>query len=245
MKFKPKHALAAVALAIAGQASAQVIHDLPGTGNSSMYFIALDEVLGRSYFTEMVANAGSTTTGILHMDDLVSNPSGTWTFSQDQPFDYDNPAIMANLKGATRFTASFPGLIRAQPHHYFQYYAEDEWKMAAGLTLNLGIRYDLDTEVWNKERKNDLSWYPKILPYVNFANRGDNNNVSPRLGMAWDVRNDGKNVVRAGYGRLYNMIMNGTPGAETTTLLQTSISIANPTYPDPYGGRSPAMALLS
>jgi len=34
--------------------------------------------------------------------------------------------------------------------------------------------------------------------------------------------------------------MNGTPGAETTTLLQTSISINNPTYPDPYGGRTPA-----
>ena len=30
------------------------------------------------------------------------------------------------------------------------------------------------------------------------------------------------------------------PGAETTTLLQTSISITNPTYPDPYGGRTPA-----
>ena len=34
--------------------------------------------------------------------------------------------------------------------------------------------------------------------------------------------------------------MNGTPGAEETTLRQTAISISNPTYPDPYGGRSPA-----
>ena len=75
---------------------------------------------------------------------------------------------------------------------------------------------------------------------MNFSTRGDKNNWSPRLGVAWDVRNDGRNVVRAGYGRLYNTIMNGTPGAETTTLLQTSISIANPAYPDPYGGRTPA-----
>src|SRR5439155_16670947 len=79
-----------------------------------------------------------------------------------------------------------------------------------------------------------------ILPLVNFQNRGDDNNVSPRIGLAWDVRNDGKTVVRAGYGRLFNTIMNGTPGAEETTLRQTSISISNATYPDPYGGRSPA-----
>jgi hypothetical protein len=46
--------------------------------------------------------------------------------------------------------------------------------------------------------------------------------------------------VRAGYGRLFNTIMNGTPGAEETTLRQTSISINNPSYPDPYLGRSPA-----
>ena len=58
--------------------------------------------------------------------------------------------------------------------------------------------------------------------------------------MAWDLRNDGRNVLRAGYGRLFNTIMNGTPGAETTTLLQTSISINNPAYPDPYQGRTPA-----
>jgi len=106
--------------------------------------------------------------------------------------------------------------------------------------MNLGLRYELDTLIWNKDRKNDGSFYPRILPFVNFQNRGDNNNVSPRLGLAWDVRNNGKTVVRAGYGRLFNTIMNGTPGAEETTLRQTAISISNPSYPDPYGGRSPA-----
>ena len=155
-------------------------------------------------------------------------------------FRSTSPATLATLTGATRFQASFPGLIRTQPHHYYQVYAQDEWKVSSTVTMNLGLRYERDTLIWNENRKNDGSFYPRVLPYVNFQNRGDDNNVSPRLGLAWDVTGDGRSVVRAGYGRLFNTIMNGTPGAEETTLRQTSISINNPSYPDPYQGRSPA-----
>jgi hypothetical protein len=108
------------------------------------------------------------------------------------------------------------------------------------ITLNLGhalrARY-VDLEQGSQERRLVLSAHPAVRK---FPGPRDGNNVSPRLGLAWDVRNNGKTVVRAGYGRLFNTIMNGTPGAEETTLRQTAISISNPTYPDPYGGRSPA-----
>jgi hypothetical protein len=171
-------------------------------------------------------------------EDAQGNPSGTWTFVADQPFDPTSAASLATLTGASRFQASFPGLIRTQPHHYYQVYAQDEWKVSTRVTLNLGLRYERDTLIWNENRKNDGSFYPRILPLVDFSKRGDDNNVSPRLGVAWDVSGDGRSVVRAGYGRLFNTIMNGTPGAEETTIRQTSISINNPTYPDPYGGRT-------
>jgi hypothetical protein len=177
-------------------------------------------------------------------EDVQGNNLGTWTFANDQYFDPNDPASLASLKGPINtFTAAFPPLVRRQPHHYYQMYAQDEWRAASGLTLNLGLRYDLDTLVWNRDRQ--MSYYPRPLvsngkPLVDFASRGDNDNVSPRIGVAWDVRNDGKTVVRAGAGRQYNVIMNGVPGGETTTLLQTSINIRNPSYPDPYGGRSPA-----
>jgi outer membrane receptor protein involved in Fe transport len=169
-------------------------------------------------------------------EDLQGLALGTWTFAQDQPFD---PANLNALRGPVNtFTAAFPWVLREQAHHYYQVYAEDDWKVRDNITLNVGLRYERDTKIWNEDRDNN-TFYPRPLPFVDFASRGDNNNVSPRLGLAWDVLGDGRTVVRAAAGRQFNVIMNGTPGNETTTLRQTSITIRNPSYPDPYGGRSP------
>jgi hypothetical protein len=81
MNFKPKHALAALALAIAGQAGAQTLSALPNTEDPSLFFVSIDEAAGRSYFSEMVSNAGSTTVGVLNMNDIISNPTGSWTIT--------------------------------------------------------------------------------------------------------------------------------------------------------------------
>ena len=39
---------------------------------------------------------------------------------------------------------------------------------------------------------------------MSFTKRGDSDNIGPRVGAAWDVRNDGRSVVRAGYGVYFN-----------------------------------------
>ena len=41
------------------------------------------------------------------------------------------------------------------------------------------------------------------------ATVSDNNNIGPRVGMAWDVRNDTKTLVRAAYGRFYQYLPQG------------------------------------
>ena len=72
------------------------------------------------------------------------------------------------------------------------------------------MRYDVQAKGFNQgldlndkehlpdDRHDDLQ-----IPFVDFDQRGDKNNIGPRLGLAWDV-NEGRSVVRAGYGIYYN-----------------------------------------
>lgn len=78
--MKLKALAAAVALVAAGNANAALTFPTT-TGNGSLMFTSFDEVAGRSYFTELTANAGSTTAGVVRMDDILSNLGGTWTFT--------------------------------------------------------------------------------------------------------------------------------------------------------------------
>ena len=168
----------------------------------------------------------------------ASNP-GTWTFGRDQFFNPTDPNFNFNsLSGATQFTAAFPNVYRDIVSHTYAAYVSDEWKPVAGLTFNLGLRYDIQTGVWDEHHTQ--AEYPRPLPYVDFGSRGDKNNVGPRLGLAWDVRKNGRLVVRGGYGLVYTNVTNATQGTEITALKQNSIIINNPTYPDPYQGRDPA-----
>ncbi|MGQ9647489.1 MAG: TonB-dependent receptor [Thermodesulfobacteriota bacterium] len=60
-------------------------------------------------------------------------------------------------------------------------YIQDDWKLAANFTLNVGVRYD----------------YNSYAP-------DDNDNIQPRFGFAYDPFNDGKTVLRGGIGWYYD-----------------------------------------
>lgn len=64
-------------------------------------------------------------------------------------------------------------------NHNTSLFAQDNWKVSRKLTLNLGLRYDDET----------IS--------------DDQNNISPRVGFAYDLAGDARTVVRAGYGHFY------------------------------------------
>jgi hypothetical protein len=164
--------------------------------------------------------------------DILNNYSGTYTFATDRDYNPNDPTTFP-----IQYTQTNPRYADL-PVHHISFYAQDDWKVLPGLTLNLGLRYDAQPGVFNEDIT-DIE-FPLPIPFYENADRlGDWNNFGPRLGFAWDVKNDGETVVKGGYGLFYDNIR---------TLLQMlnervwhqaqTIIIANPSYPDPFQGRS-------
>lgn len=107
-------------------------------------------------------------------------------------------------------------------------YAQDEWRITPHLTLNFGLRYEVNTP-YTEIRNRLNAWDPGAQSQV-FPNAPagllfpgdpgvpagiapvDYKEFMPRLGFAWDPFGDAKTTIRAGYGIFYDGFTNGTGG---------------------------------
>ena len=123
----------------------------------------------------------------------------------------------------------------ASQNFYFAGYVQDDWRVNQRLTLNVGLRYDLETP--RTERYNRMNYfdpearspladvvpqYPDLRGGLVFVGvdgnsrwqyEADTNNISPRIGGAFEL--DRKTVLRAGYAHVYGpsyQQANGTVG---------------------------------
>ena len=70
-------------------------------------------------------------------------------------------------------------------------FVQADFKPSSRVSLNLGVRYDLDTAGNNPDYTDPL--HPE-------ARGKDTNNFQPRAGLSWDLAGNGGHVVRAGVG---------------------------------------------
>jgi hypothetical protein len=91
-----------------------------------------------------------------------------------------------NLGLPQAYQQGFGDPIVSAIHPYYGFFVQDSWKVRPNLTLDFGLRYELDT------RKKPL--------------RTDKNNFAPRFAFAWDPFGDSKTSVRGGYGIFYSPI---------------------------------------
>jgi Carboxypeptidase regulatory-like domain len=82
-------------------------------------------------------------------------------------------------------------------------YVQDDWQIHSTLTVNLGARYEVDTDVNNISRVDQLN--PIVQPFVTAPRRRDLNNVGPRIGFNWSPGR-GATSVHGGYGIYYDRV---------------------------------------
>jgi outer membrane receptor protein involved in Fe transport len=88
---------------------------------------------------------------------------------------------------------------------YVAAYFQDDWKPTNNLTVNLGLRWEMQAGPYQNNFDTPVLRYLKANGYAT-ERKQDMKDFGPRAGFAWDVKGDGRTVVRGGYGLYYDEI---------------------------------------
>ena len=224
------------------------------------------------YFSAGGGLAGPTsTTTFLSVRDMVSKTKGKHSLDIGGEFSFEKDPIAGNLDnfGIFSFASSAPtttgnpladfitGQVNTMeqdtPYHsvtstgYYALFVQDTYKILPRLTLNLGLRYDIQQSP--VESQNLTATFVPGVQSTKIASAplgllfpGDNgvprgiaatryHHVSPRVGVVWDPFGDGKTAVRAGAGVFYGSVAanewNQPANAQPFAVRQTFNSITS------------------
>jgi outer membrane receptor protein involved in Fe transport len=145
-------------------------------------------------------------------------------FAADKPFSFTQAFAGANTDGP---------LSKPNVNEY-AFYAEDSWRATDRLTVNYGVRYDFFDYAQPKVSNPDPGLAAMGLNTSRINH--DENNIAPRIGLAYRMDREGKTVLRAGYGIYYGRtptILTGTAFTQNGIQVQTYTLFNNfPTYPN-------------
>jgi TonB-dependent receptor-like protein len=141
---------------------------------------------------------------------FVTFNTGTGGYRYDHlDNNINGPLLRVRLNGGSNEA----DLSMKQYSAYFQ----DDWRLTSKLTLNLGLRYDLNVGFAIDQSKNPnfvildkagkagaLATSPGFEDFGK-SSEEDKNNFQPRIGLAYDLKGNSKDVLRGGYGRYYDV----------------------------------------
>ena len=170
----------------------------------------------------------------IYNDDTIVYPRsvrGSYAFSSLGNF-------LAGTYNASGFTQTFGDSEVAQTNPNVGVYVQDEWKASPALTINAGVRYDL-----------------QFLETINT----DTNNVSPRIGFAWVPFESRRTIVRGSAGlfvdrvplrAVANALLSAGNTSDVTQLRQMNISLSPaqqgaPIFPNVLSEAVPLVTLVN
>ena len=174
------------------------------TGNHSLKFGANYNKLPRLG----LQNANEHFPTLTFFDDpsvILSNSNGRY------PQGFQTPGIVRQWQQANTVLADDVNDGAQQFAGWFQ----DDWRVASRLTLNLGVRYDIDLNFYDQKQfaNNATRLVLEAIgnPYSALP-KTPAKDVSPRVGFAYDIRGDGRRVLRGGYGVYFDQFNTGGAG---------------------------------
>jgi outer membrane receptor protein involved in Fe transport len=142
--------------------------------------------------------------------DLGVFRQGRIEFVQDFAFFDHNGDGQVNdldLLFAETLRSQFPDRDLVLPNvdnTHFAFFAQDSWRIKPNFSVNLGVRYQIDTNEKNVDGYGDIN--PLVQPFLRGERKHDLNNFAPRVGFNYSMM-DGKLSLHGGYGIYYDRIV--------------------------------------
>ena len=98
----------------------------------------------------------------------------------------ESSTFLNNIANVKSYTQSYGNANYTVDDTLWAMFVQDDWKIRPNLTINLGLRYERQT-------------------FTDSAK-----NFAPRIGFAYNIGNDGKTVIRGGFGIYYSQIVDNS-----------------------------------
>jgi hypothetical protein len=125
-----------------------------------------------------------------------------------------NTAVATDIEELLLGKADFASRSFGDTHRHITqnsvgFYAQDDWKIKPRLTLNYGLRYEVNATVRDRNNQEAIfdpaRGFLKVGTDISGIHNVDYHDFGPHLGFAWDIFGNGKAAFRGGYSLSFDV----------------------------------------